>query len=151
MKTKLTIVAGGLVLCSCVLLSQPILDFPSQRLSQPVKFLLVSTDDMRLFISAYATLNHRIARGVCLIDCIYPTNLHGAPVIFEVPVAAGMPLQDALKKVGGHLGGRQVRVFQQNRIEQAPILKRWDDPEAVKFRELVLSPGDVVVLTITGE
>ncbi len=86
-----------------------------------------------------------------MIDCIYPTNLHGAPVIFEVPVAAGMPLQDALKKVGGHLGGRQVRVFQQNRIEQAPILKRWDVPEAVKFRELVLSPGDVVVLTITGE
>ena len=151
MKKYSIVVIISSVLSAGLLFSQAVRDFPSQRLSKPQQFLLVSTEDMRTFLCERSTLSNRIARHVCLIDRVHVPGPKDVSLVQEVAVEEGMSLEQLLRKVNLYETGSQIRLFTQNSIQQSPILKRWDDPEAARFRATRIVPGDIVVLTRTRE
>src|SRR5438128_2421312 len=115
MKNKL-IITVALGLSAGFVISQTVLDFPSQRISKPERFLLVSRDDMRLFLCGHTELANRTSRGVCLVENIHPKGAPDPRFILEIPVPSGMSLTAVLAKAGMDKGAQQVRIFSQNSI-----------------------------------
>jgi hypothetical protein len=151
MKQNLITAVIGFGLGVGVVCSQTLSDIPSHRLSQKERFLLGSSSDMRLFLCDYTTLSNRISRQVCLVDSIHPTNTSNTVYTREIPVGSGVPLRQVLKDAKMDYSARQPRIFSENTIRQAPVFKKWDDPEAIQFRETLIHPGDLVILTFTRE